>query len=252
MSQTKAQLVEGLNINTSAPADALVIDSSGNLGLGTSSPVGKAYISGPNVSTFGVAADAALNLAAANGALVNRVVNLNFACVDSATNAVAAVGMKYTSQSGFGKGDLIFGTRSVTTDTAPTERLRISSTGLVGIATASPTKSLEVAAGSTSSNGILVTGASSPQIRIEEATGVTASLQLDSAASYFGTASNHSQVFRTNNVERARLDSAGNLNVGTTGVNNNFRLNVKAPSGNGGIGVCTGYGWSNRSCYSYA
>jgi hypothetical protein len=111
----------------------------------------------------------------------------------------------------------------------------IDSSGRAGIGASSPTKSLEVAAGSTSSNGILVTGASSPQIRIEEATGVTASLQLDSNASYFGTASNHSQVFRTNNVERARLDSAGNLNVGTTGVNNNFRLNVKAPSGNGGI-----------------
>ena len=35
MSQTKAQLIEGLNINTSAPADALVIDSSGNVGIGT-------------------------------------------------------------------------------------------------------------------------------------------------------------------------------------------------------------------------
>ena len=38
MSQTKAQLIEGLNINTSAPADALVIDSSGNVGIGTTSP----------------------------------------------------------------------------------------------------------------------------------------------------------------------------------------------------------------------
>jgi len=37
MSQTKAQLVEGLNINTSAPADALVIDSSGRLLVGATS-----------------------------------------------------------------------------------------------------------------------------------------------------------------------------------------------------------------------
>jgi hypothetical protein len=35
MSQTKAQLIEGFNISTSAPADALVIDSSGRLLLGT-------------------------------------------------------------------------------------------------------------------------------------------------------------------------------------------------------------------------
>jgi len=38
MSQTKTQLIEGLNINTSAPADALVIDSSGKVGIGTASP----------------------------------------------------------------------------------------------------------------------------------------------------------------------------------------------------------------------
>ena len=38
MSQTKAQLIEGLNINSSAPADALVIDSSGRVGIGVSSP----------------------------------------------------------------------------------------------------------------------------------------------------------------------------------------------------------------------
>jgi hypothetical protein len=35
MSQTKTQLVEGLNINASAPADALVIDNSGRVGVGT-------------------------------------------------------------------------------------------------------------------------------------------------------------------------------------------------------------------------
>jgi hypothetical protein len=36
MSQTKAQLVAGLNVNVSAPANALSIDSSGRVGIGTS------------------------------------------------------------------------------------------------------------------------------------------------------------------------------------------------------------------------
>jgi len=38
MSQTKTQLVEGLNINTSAPADALVVDNSGRVGIGNTDP----------------------------------------------------------------------------------------------------------------------------------------------------------------------------------------------------------------------
>ncbi len=38
-----------------------------------------------------------------------------------------------TSFSGHTKGDLVFGTRSVTTDTAPTERCRINSSGRLGI-----------------------------------------------------------------------------------------------------------------------
>ena len=45
MSQTKTQLIDGLNINTSVPADSLVIDSSGNVGIGTTSPQRKLVVS---------------------------------------------------------------------------------------------------------------------------------------------------------------------------------------------------------------
>ena len=38
MSQTKAQLVAGLNLNVSAPASALTVDSTGRVGIGTTSP----------------------------------------------------------------------------------------------------------------------------------------------------------------------------------------------------------------------
>ena len=194
-------------------------NSSGNVGIGTSSPVGKTYISGPNVSTFGVAADAALNLAAANGAFLNRVVNLNFACVDSATNAVAAIGLKYTSQAGFGKGDLIFGTRDVTTDTAPTERMRIDSSGrlLVGATSAAIGSKMDVHAGSDGANIFGVTGADQSSEFL--ALGVTSSEAVLTAgnASSNGT----SLVLRTANSsgaesERMRIDSSGRLLVGTS------------------------------------
>ena len=191
-------------------SERLRIDSSGNVGIGTSSPVGKTYISGPNASTFGVAADAALNLAAANGALVNRVVNLNFACVDSATNAVAAIGLKYTSQSGFGKGDLIFGTRNVTTDTAPTERMRIDSSGNVGIGTASPGQLLHL---SSASPRILLTQTSANSNAFLDA---ATSGVLEFSADDNNVASSSSIRFKVDGNEHLRIDSLGRVGIGTT------------------------------------
>jgi hypothetical protein len=49
VSQTKAELIKGLNINASAPATALNIDSSGRVGIGTTSP-GAQLHSSANVS----------------------------------------------------------------------------------------------------------------------------------------------------------------------------------------------------------
>ena len=45
MSQTKAELIKGLNINASAPATALNIDSSGRVGIGTTGPSTELHIS---------------------------------------------------------------------------------------------------------------------------------------------------------------------------------------------------------------
>lgn len=114
--------------NASAVTSVTITDA-GNVGIGTTNPVGKTYIAGPNTTNIGVAASNALNLAATGGALVGRRVNLGFAVVDSAVNNAASVAFEYTDQSNFGKGDLLFATRSVNTDTAPTERMRLGSEG---------------------------------------------------------------------------------------------------------------------------
>jgi hypothetical protein len=59
------------------------------------------------------------------------------------SNVPATVGFQLTSTAGYGKGALTFCTRDVTTDTAPTERARITSGGdlLVGSATTSTSSS---------------------------------------------------------------------------------------------------------------
>jgi hypothetical protein len=100
-------------------------------------------------------------------------------------------------------------------------KLALTYTGLLGINTASPTKSLEVAAGGTVGGGVLVTGSSSPQILLTASGSVSLSMQADGAAGYFGTATNHPLIFRTNNAERARIDSSGRLLIGTSSARSN-------------------------------
>jgi len=187
------------------------IDSSGRFGLGTAEPVGQAYIAGPNTSNFGVAAEAALNLAALNGSLANRIVNLNFAVVPTATNAVAAIGMEYGSQSNFGNGDLIFGTRSVTTDTVPSVRMRISAQGNVGIGV-DPSEKLHVDVGAPASSDkkiALFQSESSRQVYI--------GWDDSQSAMAIGTNTNHPLTFHINgqNAERFRINTNGD--VTTTG-----------------------------------
>jgi hypothetical protein len=199
-------------------AERLRITSAGLVGIGTSQPVGQTYIAGPNTSNFGVAADAALNIAAASGALANRIINLNFAVVPSATNAVAAIGMAYGSQSGFGNGHLIFGTRSVTTDTAPTERMRIDSSGRVGIGTTSP--SSYSAAGDNlviadaGNCGITLAAGTSSTGQILFADGTTGADTIRGIIGY--THASNDLFFGTNAVERLRIDSSGRVGIGTS------------------------------------
>lgn len=54
----------------------------------------------------------------------------------SETNAPVTIGYQLTSSSGFTKGDMVICTRNVTTDTVPTERLRVTAAGNVTIGTA--------------------------------------------------------------------------------------------------------------------
>jgi hypothetical protein len=94
--------------------------------------------------------------------------------------------------------------------TAGAERLRIDSSGNVGIGT-SPTAF---------GGGFIVseTSGSSGGYSLQSSGAVVTQIAADSTASvgYTGTRSNHPYVFTTNNAERMRIDSSGNLLVGKT------------------------------------
>lgn len=122
--------------------NVMVISDTGNIGIGvgTTTPVGKVAILGTSTATLGGYSD--INIGA--GTTLNNYVGISFYDNSSPrTNRTAFIGFQTTSTTGSGMGDLVFATRSLTTDTAPTETMRILANGNIGIGTASPNAKIE-------------------------------------------------------------------------------------------------------------
>jgi hypothetical protein len=111
------RFVNGVNMAT----------TSGSVGIGTGSPASKLDINIGILSTAGAFSNAALNLY--NPTNIGAYSQITFGYTIGATYASSYLGFVSTNQGSFGFGDLVFGTRSVNTDTQATERLRIASTG---------------------------------------------------------------------------------------------------------------------------
>jgi hypothetical protein len=101
-------------------------------------------------------------------------------------------------------GDLRFYT-AADNATNPTERARIDSSGNFGIGTSSPGQKVEIATSSGAAYTKTTNGTVSVFAGVES-----------SNFGLFGTTSNHSVKFITNDAERARIDTGGALLVGRT------------------------------------
>jgi len=113
--------------------NAVYIDSSQNVGIGTASLAAKLTVQVTSVTTLG--AQASSGLIIAGGGSNNNLCQI--ALGYGTTYAPVAISSITTTQTGNTIADLIFATRSVNTDTAPTERMRITSSGAVCVATTS-------------------------------------------------------------------------------------------------------------------
>ena len=182
---------------STASSERMRITSAGNVGIGTSSPGRRLVVSGITTSsgtgdniiqsndTAGATSFVRMYADAVSGPLINW---------DSTQPFRFA-----TSTEGFG---------------GFSERMRIDSSGNVGIGVTAPASKLEVA-------GV---------VRIKDANADTNGLNLSSDAGGIGYinagyATVGTLVFQTQSVERARIDSSGNLLVGAT--SGNGRLTVR-------------------------
>ena len=194
---------------------ALFYDATNDrLGIGLNSPGNKLVISQSVSTTFGNAGTY-IGLGNAENA-IGQTVLIGFGYRGSSTSEYPAViGYLATDNGGNQNGALVFGTRSVTTNTAPTERMRITSAGNLGIGTSTPATQLSILSSTASSSTLdaifNITNDVDSNFRIF-VTGSAASDKRTAIGPTTGTA----LAFITNNTERMRITSGGNVGIGTT------------------------------------
>jgi len=132
--------------------------------------------------------------------------------------------------SGDTSGVLAFQTNSGTT------AVTIDTSQNVAVGNTSPQAKLSVGAGTTApgygytAKMLYVCDTTQPEVLIRETTGsVVTSMYADSSTGNLRTATNHPLVFATNNTERMRIDSSGNVGIGTT-TTSNARLTISDSS----------------------
>jgi hypothetical protein len=116
-----------------AGSERVRVDSSGNLGINATALSGLLTLNKGNVTNAGKWSDSCIALHNPTNIGAYSQIGFGYAYSGSTpeTYASAYMGFVSTNQSSKGYGDLVFGTRNVSTDSQPTERLRIDSRGSI-------------------------------------------------------------------------------------------------------------------------
>ena len=175
------------------------IDASGRVGIGTSSPT--------QLLSLSSSSDPFINIQHSSSGVGNKAgLSFTMSSVAGASGAkieTERLGANAQSSLSFFTGNSA-GTlvRAITIDQSQR----------VGIGTSSPASKLNVVSGT--NDGITV----------NDGTVNTILFNTTSANGSVGTTTNHPMAFYTNNTERARIDTSGNLLVGTTSTTNSLRF----------------------------
>ena len=191
--------------NNRTATESMRIASTGNVGIGTSSPA----------TRLEVKSGGSVNLKVSTDSNAFSYLTLNTWALDRAQ--IRAEAANPGAGSGTGSGALSFW---VAQNPTMTEAMRIDSSGNLGIGSASPVGRLDVytAAGGTS--------------YFRDAT-VQTYIGTNTANGFLGTGTNHPFSFLTNNSERMRIDSSGNVGIGTSSPSAKLQVNQTTSAGAG-------------------
>ena len=200
--------------------ERLRIDSSGNVGIGTASPSAKLHIVKTVSQTDIDGADQIAYLANTSTDASGNLSGIRFRQENGTNVAGGFIGLSSTGSVAT-RANLIIATPNTSGNS--TERLRIDSSGNVGVGTDSPGARLSVDSStisryavfnSTSTNGGYLEFRSIGTVQgdIGTASQVVSGSTSDFAVNARGA---RNLVLGTNNTERLRIDSSGNVSIGT-------------------------------------
>jgi hypothetical protein len=212
--------------------EAMKIDNSGNVGIGTSSPAAKQHIAGAASSTTEL-----LRLQSNTNSSEGDKVRLAFSsqvALDGTQRTNAAIDTLTTGVTGSHHGQLAFSTMTLGT---LAERMRIDSSGNVGIGTSSPAERLHIKTAAVASYAKFTNDFTTQGLEI----GVS-----NSGQGIINFQDNDDLRIFTNDTERMRIDSSGNLCIGVTSAYSGYKLSTygwgkfRHPSGDGLVAIVGG------------
>ena len=172
---------------TTAGTQRVTVDSSGNVGIGTSSPYSVSATSN-SLNIANTSSSAEINFLSSTTGFNS----LYFGDGAGGTDRYRGY-LEYAHNGDY----MRFATGTV-------ERLRIDSSGNVGIGTSSPSDTLHL------------NGATGYGLKVTDSSSHIGVYRTHSDGAILKTASNHALLFGTNDTERLRIDSSGRVGIGTS------------------------------------
>jgi hypothetical protein len=177
--------------------------TSTGLGIGTSSPSSALQVNG----NFRISNGSAFT---ASNSLIRKIEAMSGSANQFASSSIDFYTATFTDNG------------QIALTTGGSERMRIDGAGNVGIGTSSPAGKLQVASSTTNTTLKLSNSTTG------SASGDGLDIIADGTDGYVWNRENGPLLFGTNNTERLRIDSSGNVGIGTTSPDANLTVNGAA------------------------